>query len=45
MIYVVASIEALTCFVLGVIFWRVGEHRLAIAQACYGVATVALFAR
>lgn len=45
MIYVVATIQALTCITLGFLFMRVGDPRLAIAQACYGVATIALFAR
>ena len=45
MIYAAAAVQAVTCVVLGILFYRHGDPRLAIAQACYGVATIALFAR
>lgn len=45
MIYVAAGVQAVTCMTLGVMFFRVGDPRLAIAQVCYGIATIALFAR
>lgn len=45
MIYVVASVQAVTCATLGIMFATSGSWRLGIAQACYGVATIALFAR
>jgi hypothetical protein len=45
MIYVVASVQATTCLALGAMFAHGGNWRLGIAQACYGVATIALFAR
>jgi hypothetical protein len=44
-IYAVAGVQAVTCVVLGALFACSGSWRLAIAQACYGVATIALFAR
>lgn len=45
MIYLVATVQAITCVVLGVLFVCAGSWRLGIAQACYGIATIALFAR
>jgi hypothetical protein len=45
MIYAAASVQAVTCITLGVMFAHTGSWRLAIAQACYGIATIALFAR
>lgn len=45
MIYVLAGVQAVTCAGLGVAFACTGSWRLAIAQACYGIATIALFAR
>lgn len=41
----VVVIQILTMIVLGVMFWRDGLTRLALAQACYCVATGVLFIR
>lgn len=45
MIYAAAVVQAVTCVVLGILFGMGGNYRLGIAQACYGIATIALFAR
>lgn len=42
---VVVAVQVCTFVVLAVLFWREGLTRLAVAQACYGIATVFLFSR
>lgn len=39
----IVIVQLLTMLALGAIFWKDGLHRLAVAQACYGVATCFLF--
>lgn len=41
----VAGVQALTCCVLGLLFWRAGNWRLGLTQVLYGMATILIFAR
>lgn len=40
---VVVVVQMGTLATLAVLFWRAGQHSLALAQFCYLVATAALF--
>lgn len=40
---IIVGVQMLTMLALAIYFWRDGIHRLALAQACYLIATAFLF--